>query len=440
MGVTVHYRGSIADLARVEDLEDRVLDLALELGANAQIWRSFCPDNPNRIMRGVILDLYPGQESTSLLLSPEGWLVNLVEIRDAETGELQEPPWCSVKTQFGPIEGHVALVELLAALKKEFIPNLQVRDEGNYWDGRDAQALRATFGRIQSTIDGLADGLRRHALSAEAAESPEIVMNRIERVAQIVHQTLARPAEHAPVRFEQDATDPDIVCDGTEEQWDAQFKENRRKQERIQRAIEERLGRGEDSEGAFEGALRDEGIIDLPDEPSGADDDQDFDSDSELEMEEDSPWKDSLPELVRDEQAEDEELATADSEPFGGKDRHPLLERAMDFMMQVHDLFEKDKHVRSSHADVLQRGAGELMGGLAQALGSGDSDVHSGWDLVQLKRALRGAAFAQGALFPLHSEGVMHDTTLGELRNTVQSIESEVFAELRRLRDARDDS
>ena len=79
MGITVSYRGSIADLDRIEDLEDRVIDLSLEVGANAQIWRSVCDDDPRRVVRGVILDLYPGQETTSLLISPEGWLINLSE-------------------------------------------------------------------------------------------------------------------------------------------------------------------------------------------------------------------------------------------------------------------------------------------------------------------------------------------------------------------------
>ena len=40
MGVTIFYRGSLSDLSRVEDFEDRVLDLALELGGEARIWRS----------------------------------------------------------------------------------------------------------------------------------------------------------------------------------------------------------------------------------------------------------------------------------------------------------------------------------------------------------------------------------------------------------------
>src|SRR5262249_55230566 len=161
------------------------------------------------------------------------------------------------------------------ALEKDFMTDLQVRDEGNYWESHDTAALRTTFEKVQGVIDGLAEGLSRHALTPEATESPEIVADRIERVTQLVHRTLSRPAEHAPVELESDACDPGGALDGSEADWDEQFKQNRRKQERIQRAIEERVGRGEDPEGAFQAAMGDEGIIDLPDEPSEEDDDWD---------------------------------------------------------------------------------------------------------------------------------------------------------------------
>src|SRR5207244_7419626 len=57
MGITVAYRGRLADLTRVEDFEDRLLDFALEVGGLAQLWRSYADDNPRRLVRGVILDL-----------------------------------------------------------------------------------------------------------------------------------------------------------------------------------------------------------------------------------------------------------------------------------------------------------------------------------------------------------------------------------------------
>jgi hypothetical protein len=92
MGVTIHYRGRLADLTRIEDFEDRLVDFALEIGGMARIWRTWADDNPERMVRGVILDLAPGQESTSLLLSPEGWLIGLTDIQDVEDGRVVEPP------------------------------------------------------------------------------------------------------------------------------------------------------------------------------------------------------------------------------------------------------------------------------------------------------------------------------------------------------------
>ncbi len=229
MGVTISYRGSLADLDRIEDFEDRVLDLALELGGQAELWRTaevekgdsppLCeaPSGPSgqrgtvplfdrRVVRGIILNLFPGQETTSLLISPEGWLINLVEIEEAEKGQLAEPPWCFVKTQFGPIEGHVALVELLDVLKREFIPNLEVRDEGGYWETRDLPGLTAKFKFLQAAMKAFTDGLERHGLSDEAAEDPEILLARIERIAQVVHRTLTKPAKHPPARRDDEET------------------------------------------------------------------------------------------------------------------------------------------------------------------------------------------------------------------------------------------
>ena len=223
-----------------------------------------------RVVRGIILNLFPGQETTSLLISPEGWLINLVEIEEAEKGQLAEPPWCCVKTQFGPIEGHVALVELLDVLKREFIPNLEVCDEGGYWETRDLAGLTAKFNFLRAAMKAFSDGLERHGLSDEAAEDPEILLSRIERIAQVVHRTLTRPAEHPPVRWEDEETDfGDTNADGDEAKWDASFKEYRRRQEHVHRAIEEHLAKGEDIEEAFDAAMLEETAAGLPEEPPG---------------------------------------------------------------------------------------------------------------------------------------------------------------------------
>ncbi len=57
MGITISYRGRLAEPARIEDFEDRLVDFALEVGGLARIWRSWGDNDPDRMVRGVILDI-----------------------------------------------------------------------------------------------------------------------------------------------------------------------------------------------------------------------------------------------------------------------------------------------------------------------------------------------------------------------------------------------
>ncbi|MFO7903083.1 MAG: hypothetical protein ACQESR_12935 [Planctomycetota bacterium] len=428
MGVTIHYRGGLNDIDRVEDFEDRVLDFALAIGASARVWRSVSDQRSDRIVRGLIVELAPGQESTSLLISPEGWLVNLLEIEAAENGVLGEPSWCSVKTQFGPLEGHVALVELLDAVKREFMSNLEVEDEGGYWRNRDLGELSQKTRFLSQAIDALADGLDRYPLSDEAAQDPEILASRVERVAKLVHRTMGRPSEHPPA--EMDGADDWAWTKEREAEWDAAYREQRRKQERHLRAMEERLAKGEDHKDAFENAMRDEGLIDLPGEEAAEDH---FDESPE------TPWK-AEPDATWRESPIGEDFDGLGSDEFS-RQQHPLQRRASELMDRLLDGVNGLDENPSGQAQVLLGGAGDMMGGLAQALGAfgGDDEftldtMHRGLAIVQLKRALRGAAFAFGALFALAREGRVDDRAFEELRNTIEGLQDDIFAELQRFR------
>ena len=59
----------------------------------------------------------------------------------------------------------------------------------------------------------------------------------------------------------------------------------------------------------------------------------------------------------------------------------------------LHKLSKRLDLASSSHFGTLRRGAGEMMGGLAQALDARDDLIDVGLSLVQLKRALCGAAY-----------------------------------------------
>lgn len=326
MGVTIHYRGRIADVQRVEDFEDRVIDLVLELGGNVRVWRSADEQDQARMVRGLMVDLAPGQETTSLLLSPEGWLVNLFEIEDAEKGRLRETPWCFIKTQFGSVDGHVALVELLTALKREFFPDLEVSDEGGYWERRDVEELRQKMAFVGRAIDTLAETISVDGLSREAAEDPQILATRIERLAHRVHATISRPAEHAPVYFPEDETGALADPNENEARWDELFRSNRRKQERMTRTLEEQMARGADTDEAFEAAIEE---VVAPLDWFGDNSDKSVDHQYVARMEEgdeleaDDVWHSGLP----DESFDD---VDSDDDSFAAMQRDPLQQQATD--------------------------------------------------------------------------------------------------------------
>lgn len=413
MGITIHYRGSLVDLSRVEDFEDRVIDLALALGGDCRVWRSASEHNPTRIVRGLILDLAPGQESTSLLISPEGWLITIFEIEAAEKGELSEKPWCFVKTQFGSVEGHVAIIELFTALKKEFMPDLEISDEGEYWERHDVGLLQQKMEFLNQAMKSLETALEQTSLSPEAAEDPEIVATRVVRIARIVQQTLRRPAEHPPIQFPQDDETWHFDTHANEALWDELYQENRRKQEQITRLIQEQILQGVDEETAFSSAL--EQALGQP---------------SEYDESEDENFASEVEENF-------EPRISEDVESFTTKQRHPLIKRARSFLTSLYNIVDRGE-TRSSAIDSALQGAMELNGGLVQALSTADEWSNDpddrGLSLVQLKRALRGAAFVVGSLYVLRVKQTISDDEFVKFKKEVEDIQTEIVGLLKELR------
>ena len=100
--------------------------------------------------------------------------------------------------------------------------------------------------------------------------------------------------------------------------------------------------------------------------------------------------------------------------------------------MRLHELLPPEL---PGSAGVLMDGVLEISGGLAQALGmSEDDEFAAGLGIVQLKRSLRGAAFASGALFPLKADGLIDEAAFSELHATLKKLESDIYEELHRRR------
>ncbi len=503
MAVTIHYRGKLDQLSRIEDLEDRILELALALGGTGRVWRSTPGGAPERMFRGIVLNLVPGQEATSLIVSPEGWLLGLHDLELAGLRGFSAPPWVQVKTGLGSMEGHVALIEMFRELKWQFLSDLEVQDETGYWDSGDGLRLARDWAAMAGRE--LQPGFR--GLSGEAAEDPEIVASRLARLVAVVRQTLGQPAlmldpSGAP-RLDLPRSPEERTA---EQRWEQIERFRRRMQERLQRSIQERLVAGESIDQAIRGALESAGLprpeelrLILPHELAGSSDDA-----SALFDGGESDWQEEEREGEEREGEDQENAATFDaadgeaneelshfdqdpdseenqpgprlegriffSGPGGGIPwKRPLPEivnRATDLSADGHLVMDQLRRLGltaglDNARDTLLQGLSDLSGGLIQAminLPPDDAEDESAEDhnpfdsswpeqeaegellrearimaRVQLRRAVRGTAFALGALAQFRDPPGLAQTPVANLTERLRQMNDELHAELERL-------
>ncbi|MBI2479605.1 MAG: hypothetical protein HYV60_13525 [Planctomycetia bacterium] len=419
MGVTIHYRGTMDDVTLVEEMEDRVVDLALALGGRATVWRSFADDDPSRAIRGLMLEMAPGQDTMSLLVSPEGHLISLFEIEEAEKQPLAEPPYCFVKTQFGSPQGHIAIVYLLDALKSRYFSNLNVNDESGFYEHRDPRILSQKIKQLGDAIRSLGEGLQKYGLSDEAAEDPDILVARVERVARLVAEKMrSGPSKEDddPVNEEDDAWN-EPTFEEEVEAMDRLHRRNQRRSERMTRRIADATAAGMSIQEAFELAMRDEGL-----EPPHTSDQQDDDGENVhrdqgfVDFALDSshppePWRASL-EAHPFDAPSDHEIRV----------KHPTVERAEKLLTEIMSLDGQATQI-NSFANTATRGLIDVVGGLVQAThGERGDRIERALTIVQLKRALKGHAFCRGAIFGLRGTDQIDQATSDSFHDELAAI------------------
>jgi len=121
-------------------------------------------------------------ESLSFFFDREGHLrcpIDMISILD---GTLKpEDAWVSVKTQFASPEVHVWIVGLLKYLKKRYIADLQVSDEGEYWETGDIRVLREKMDLIGKKIEQLSTELSLPHFGDVSGLSADEIASRIEQ-------------------------------------------------------------------------------------------------------------------------------------------------------------------------------------------------------------------------------------------------------------------
>ncbi len=114
-----------------------------------------------------------------------GQLCDLMGVVLIYEGSLKpEDARIAVKTQFAGPEIHLWIVGLLKYLKEHYIPDLEVRDEGEYWETGDFEVLKEKMDFLNEKTDAVCGELSRVTGSHLERLSPEELASMIEALLQ----------------------------------------------------------------------------------------------------------------------------------------------------------------------------------------------------------------------------------------------------------------
>lgn len=169
MGISIHYKGEIKDTTLVYSVVDELKDISEIMNWNFTIidnnWdkplSAELTTHENRTeitghipLKGILMNLHPNCEPLSVMFDRNGNLQSIYGmIVNQQENNKPDSYYLSVKTQFAPPETHIAIVKLLKYLKKKYIPDLEVLDEGSYWETGDKDLLTQKISFINKKID-----------------------------------------------------------------------------------------------------------------------------------------------------------------------------------------------------------------------------------------------------------------------------------------------
>jgi hypothetical protein len=178
MGITIHYQGKLnqPDLADefCEELED--ISKAMEWNYNRI---NDEPDSEPVPLKGIVISPHEKSEPLVFTFDPEGNLRNAFMMRFAD----EEPDltrYNHTKTQFAPIDVHIAIVKLFKYLQLKYMDNLEVMDEGSYWDTGDENLLKQKFDFLNAKMDELAGLLE--TIEIDKKDTAESLADKIEKL------------------------------------------------------------------------------------------------------------------------------------------------------------------------------------------------------------------------------------------------------------------
>ncbi len=198
MGITIYASGKINNVENIPHLIDEMKGIAKKNDWEYNIIDDDFNEPPNVILKhdsgkpginidgslglkGIILAVDPGSESLAILFDCSGVLTGIMsQISWLESNKLDER-FSACKTQFGSIDSHICIIELLDILKKKYISDLVVEDEGTYWTSRDRDLLAEKRAVLEHYISHTEKVISSVEVSNDSDQSSHTVASHIEK-------------------------------------------------------------------------------------------------------------------------------------------------------------------------------------------------------------------------------------------------------------------
>ena len=195
MGVSIHYRGRLKDIQNVKSICDELVAIADKMNwphtrldedwsqatnASIEVTEQSSQITGHLPLKGISLTPHPKCETLQFFFDAGGRLRDPVSTVNFN-GETLKPvdAWISVKTQYAGPETHIWIIGLLKYLKKLHLQNLEVLDEGQYWETGNFKKLKEKMEFVGEKIQAVGAVLSRvtkgHIESYSAEEIASII-------------------------------------------------------------------------------------------------------------------------------------------------------------------------------------------------------------------------------------------------------------------------
>jgi hypothetical protein len=186
MGITIFARGSIDNIDHIPSLIAEMRELSEKNGWKHKIIDDDFEEEPKvglgrdeeasctKItgslgLKGILMNVGYGVETLALLFDRSGVLTDVMsQVTWLENKSMDERV-SMCKTQFGTIEAHISIIELLDILKKKYMTDLEVMDEGDYWTSRDRDLLAEKRAVLEHYINHAAEVISQTQKPADAS-------------------------------------------------------------------------------------------------------------------------------------------------------------------------------------------------------------------------------------------------------------------------------